>query len=129
MEPIDKDNGSSSSVKPDVEQQQFTALAVVGHVLLNHRQYDKAISIFEALFLIDPANCFVLRSLTYLYVESGRYVQAIEFVRKHEALQPNSESTGILCGLLESRALWSLERHVEARECFKNYLQRAWVID
>ena len=105
-----------------------SVLTVLGHLLLSHRQFEDAVSVYECIRKIDPKDKYVIRALIYLYIEQSKTMEALELLDSYKELELNADDADHLSGLLESRALWESGREHDARECFREYLEKSSVV-
>ncbi|MBK7542569.1 MAG: tetratricopeptide repeat protein [Candidatus Competibacteraceae bacterium] len=92
-------------------------LRVLGHFFLEHDQAGKALVVLQALRAVYPADAGIARSLSYAYLQAGRYQDALDAARQADA-EPDRGSID----LLQGKALWGLGRTDEARACLARYL-------
>ena len=92
-------------------------LRVLGHFFLEHGQAGKALVLLEALQAVFPADSGIAGSLSYAYLQTGRYQDALDASGRATA-----EQAGVVGHLLRGKALWGLDRADEARACLARYL-------
>ncbi|MBK9953463.1 MAG: hypothetical protein IPP10_18850 [Candidatus Competibacteraceae bacterium] len=60
-------------------------LRVLGHFFLEHDQAGKALVVLQALRAVYPADAGIARSLSYAYLQAGRYQDALDAARQADA--------------------------------------------
>ena len=100
---------------------QRDALCVLGYSFIQHRQTDKALTLFEALHALLPDDPHVQKSLSYVYLTAQRYSEALETAERWEQGDNSGDSAPIF--LIQSQALWGLDRAEEARQRLQRYVE------
>ncbi|MFO1349151.1 MAG: tetratricopeptide repeat protein [Gammaproteobacteria bacterium] len=93
-------------------------LAVLGYFFLEHGQTDKALILLEALDTLCPKEEEVAKSLSYAYLQAGRYQDALDAAARAAAARDD-----IFIHLLRGKALWGLGKTTEARACLQRYCE------
>lgn len=130
-EVVEKASPGQSSAEPPavspLSEDQLDALYVLGYSFIQHRQNDKAMTLFEALAALYPDDPHVQKSLSYVYLCARRYgdalVQAEAWQAQADAsAEPLSATDVAGMALLQSRALWGLDRAGDAREQLRRFI-------
>ncbi len=99
------------------------ALLVLGHMFFQHRQSDKALVLFETLYVLFPKDTHVRLCLAYAHLINGRYDRALELAEHCDSdMQIASDGKTLPKTLIEIRALWALHRKDEARQQFQTFI-------
>lgn len=111
-------------------EQQIQDLKYVGYCYAREGQYETAITFFEGLIVLNPTDAYCLQTLGAIYLECGKYLQALNLFEKalkvdpnHPQTELNKAKTLLLLGyvekgkkLCESLALSSSEEIVNGAE-------------
>lgn len=97
-------------------------LQVLTSVLAQHNREHQAAAILECLLELDPTHPELRPALGVLYLEMGRFDDALEIMDTCLAgeLSPTVRSTLILA---RGHALWGLDRSEEAEAEMKKYFE------
>lgn len=89
---------------------ELEELRLSGFAFIKEGHYDKALSFFEALVILDPLNIYDIQTLGALYLELGRNEQALSTLDKALRLQGDHLPTL----MNKTKSLFSLKRTDEA---------------
>lgn len=104
-----------------MEKRELASLKLLGHVLVSNRRVDDALVLFEGLAELAPDDAFILKCLTWLYVEAGRHEEALP-VAKRCARVLRTPAEQAMVRLLMARAYTGLGRDAEAAKAASEYL-------
>ena len=93
----------------------------LGHIYGSHGQTKRALVLQLIAARLAPGNPGILRSLAYGFLMDGEPERALAIIDHLAAI----EGTDLPAfHLLKSRALWAAGRQLEARQAFRDYLER-----
>ncbi len=102
--------------------EQTEALQVLADIYLDQGQTERAVTLLNALTLLDPGSTGILRALSYAFLLAGRYEDALtttDTLLQRETTMLDNAPTRLIRG----KALWALGRTAEAQENFQRYLE------
>lgn len=102
--------------------EQTEALQVLADIYLDQGQTERAVTLLNALTLLDPGSTSILRALSYAFLLAGRYEDALttaDTLLQRDTTMPDNAPTLLIRG----KALWALGRAAEAQENFQRYLE------
>jgi Flp pilus assembly protein TadD len=97
-------------------------LNLLGYVFLEHGQAGKAVTVFEALVALEPADPAISRRLTHAYLLDRRHDDCLRHADRHLDLFPTDPELDLV-RQARSRALWNLGRPNEARRAAPRRLE------
>lgn len=96
-----------------LSERTFEYLQILGFLYLQHKQPQKAVTVFRALLVARPEHLSVLRGLAWSLLQCGDSLGCLRLTDRYEqvagALTPGMQ-------ILRGRALFGLGRTDEARE-------------
>ena len=102
--------------------EQTEALQVLADIYLDQGQTERAVTLLNALTVLDPGKASIFRALSYAFLLAGRYEDALSatdaLLRLEAAMSDNAPAL-----LIRGKALWALGRAAEAQENFQRYLE------
>ena len=90
-------------------------LSLLSYLYLQNGKATKAVTVLEALLVLQPDDVWASRSLAYAYVLAGEHDNCLAQL---DAL-PRSQRSDTRMQLIRSRALWGLGRKDEAHRVIK----------
>ena len=97
-------------------------LHVLGHLYSQHGQTERGIVLLLIAARLASENADVWRTLAHAFLADGTPERAIVAIGR---LRQMSETDDPALDLLLSRALWASGRRIEARRCFRDFLERS----
>lgn len=96
-----------------LSERTFEYLQILGFLYLQHKQPQKAVTVFRALLAARPEHLSVLRGLAWSLLQCGDSLGCLRMTDRYEQV-----SGGLTPGvqILRGRALFGLGRTDEARE-------------
>lgn len=92
-----------------------TALNSLGYILADRTQrFDEARALLDKALYLNPDDAAIMDSMGWLHYRTGKYPEALEFLRKAFAAGPNPE----ICAHL-GEILWMLGNKDEARQVWQ----------
>jgi type III secretion protein Y len=104
------------------EDDAVQLLHVLGHLYSQHGQTERGIVLLLIAVRIASDNSDVWRTLVHAFLADGTPERAIVAIGR---LREMSEPDDPALDLLMSRALWASGRRIEARRCFRDFLERS----
>jgi type III secretion protein Y len=97
-------------------------LHLLGHLYSQHGQTKRGVVLLLIAARLAPENVSVWRTLAHAFLADGAPDRAIMAIGR---LRQLSEPDDPALDLLMSRALWASGRPIEARRCFRDFLERS----
>lgn len=94
---------------------------MLGFVYGRHGQVKRGVAYLLIAVQLDPDNVGILRTLLHLLILDGEAEKALATVTRLEALEGNDHPALLL---LKSRALLAAGQEPEARESFREFVER-----
>lgn len=118
------DNARQQKQAP-VAVQKFTnqhrdALLMAVYQMLQHQQHQQAFVVLRAMLLIQPDDQRLLKFASYALVGMGQHAEALKVIEKCLA---RDEAIDPVVYLIQSWALWGVDRKDEARTQFRRYVE------
>lgn len=92
----------------------------LGYLYTQHGQSQRGLVLLLIAARIAPNDVGILRTLAYAFIGNGYGERALGVIDRLAALDPENSPT---LQLLKSRALWAAGDKVEARRCFREYVE------
>ncbi|MDF3013341.1 MAG: hypothetical protein K0Q78_1545 [Cellvibrio sp.] len=103
------------------EPDNTAALNSLGYILADRTQrFDEARALLDKALQLNPHDAAIMDSIGWLYYRTGKYPEALEFLRKAFATGPNSE-----IGAHLGEILWMLGNKEEARQVWQEGIKLA----
>ncbi len=102
---------------PPLSSEQKEVLYVLSYTFIQHNQPFKAVVLLEALAVLFPDDLMIAKALSYGYLKTQRFDDALALIERLWSQVAPDERT--LLALLQAQALWGLERMDEV----PHYLQ------
>jgi type III secretion protein Y len=96
-------------------------LHVLGYLYTNHGQTQRGLVLLLIAARIAPDHAGILRTLAHALTVSGYGERALAAIERLAALEPDLPP---VVQLLRSRALWASGDKLEARRCFREYVDK-----
>lgn len=96
-------------------------LHALGYLYSHHGHTQRGLVLLLIAARIAPGNVGVLRTLAHGLVADGHGERALAVIDRLAKLDPDAPPA---LQLLKSRALWVSGDRVEARRCFREYVER-----
>ena len=96
-------------------------LHALGYLYSQHGQTQRGLVLLLIAARIAPNNAGVLRTLAYALTTDGYGDRALAVIERLAMLEPRWSPT---LQLLKSRALWVSGDKIEARRCFREYVEK-----
>lgn len=93
----------------------------LGHIYGTHGQTKRALVLQLIAARLAPNNPGILRSVAYGFMMDGEPERALTVIERLEALEGSDNPA---FHLLKARALWASGRELDARQAFRDYLER-----
>lgn len=104
--------------QPPISEKHKNYLLVLAYIYLKNNQMKKAITIYKALLHLCPDTEGVTFCLSYLYLSTGQYENALFYVDIYLG-----NKTYDLGYLIKSQSLLKLGRQFEAKEAVQKYMR------
>lgn len=95
-------------------------LHALGYLYANHGQTQRGLVLLLIAARIAPNNAGVLRTLAYALTADGYGERALAVIDRLAGLE---QEVSPMLQLLRSRALWASGDKIEARRCFRQYVE------
>jgi len=92
----------------------------LGYLYAHHGQTQRGLVLLLIAARIAPNDVGVLRTLAFALIAGGHGERALAVIDRIASLEPDSPAT---LQLLKSRALWVSGDKIEARRCFRSYVE------
>jgi Flp pilus assembly protein TadD len=92
----------------------------LGYLYAHHGQSERGLVLLLIAARIAPSDVGVLRTLAFALIEDGYGERALAVIDRLASLEPDASPA---LELLRSRALWAVGDKIEARRCFRNYVE------
>jgi type III secretion protein Y len=102
-------------------QQSVQLLHAIGYIYGCHGQTKRALVLLLIAVRLAPQDAGVLRTLAHTFLIDGSPHQSVAVIERLESMEGPSNP---VLDLLKSRALWAAGRQIEARRCFRDFLER-----
>lgn len=102
------------------EQREY--LALLAWLYLQHGETDKAIVLLRAGARLAPDDIQILKMLAYAELTIGDAGSALASVERHARAGGDDHAASPI-QLIRARALLALGRGIEARECFRRFIE------
>jgi type III secretion protein Y len=102
------------------ERDAAELLHSLGYLYTNHGQTQRGLVLLLIAARIAPNDPGILRTLTHALTTDGYGERALAVLDRLEALQ---QERSPMLQLLRSRALWASGDKVDARRCFRQYVE------
>ena len=102
--------------------EQTEALQILADIYLDQGQTERAVTLLNALTVLDPGKESIFRALSYAFLLAGRYEEALsttDVLLRLEATMPDNAPVLLIRG----KALWALGRVAEAQDNLQRYLE------
>jgi type III secretion protein Y len=96
-------------------------LHALGYLYSHHGQTQRGLVLLLIAARIAPGNAGILRTLAHGLIADGYGERALAVIERLVRLEPDASP---VLQLLKSRALWVSGDKVEARRCFREYVER-----
>jgi type III secretion protein Y len=96
----------------------------LGYLYSHHGQTQRGLVLLLIAARIAPGNVGILRTLAHGLIADGYGERALAVIERLARLEPDASP---ILQLLKSRALWASGEKLEARRCFREYLERRGV--
>lgn len=96
-------------------------LHVVGYLYTHHGQAQRGLVLLLIAARIAPDHVGIMRTLAHALIVNGYGDRALAAIDRLAALEPDFPPT---LQLLKSRALWVSGDRIEARRCFREYVDK-----
>jgi type III secretion protein Y len=103
------------------ERDAAELLHALGYLYSHHGHTQRGLVLLLIAARIAPDNVGVLRTLAHGLIADGYGERALAVIDRLAALDADSPA---ILQLLKSRALWVSGDKVEARRCFREYVER-----
>lgn len=100
-----------------ISEKQKNYLLILAYIYLKNNQLEKAITIYKALWHLFPETEGITFCLSYLYLNTGQYENALFFIDIY--LENKNFDLGYL---IKGQSLLKLGRNFEAKEAVRHYL-------
>lgn len=107
------------SINIYVNEKQKDFLLILAYTYVQNNQFEKAITIYKALWTLFPDSEKLAFCLSYLYFRTQQFETALYYIDTY--LAKNSSGLGYL---LKGKALLELGRKYEAKEAITHLLER-----
>jgi type III secretion protein Y len=95
-------------------------LRSLGYLYAHHGQAERGLVLLLIAARIAPSDVGVLRTLAFALIEDGYGERALAVIDRLASLEPDASP---MLQLLRSRALWAIGDKIEARRCFRSYVE------
>ena len=103
------------------EPDNTAALNSLGYILVDRTQrFDEARALLDKALRLNPDDAAIMDSIGWLHYRTGKYPEALEFLRKAFATGPNPE-----IGAHLGEILWMLGNKEEARQVWQESIKLA----
>ena len=92
----------------------------LGYLYAHHGQTQRGLVLLLIAARIAPSDVGVLRTLAFALIADGHGERALAVIERLASLEPSFSPT---LQLLKSRALWASGDEIEARRCFRSYVE------
>jgi len=92
----------------------------LGYLYAHHGQAERGLVLLLIAARIAPSDVGVLRTLAFALIEDGYGERALAVIDRLASLEPDASP---MLHLLRSRALWAIGDKIEARRCFRSYVE------
>jgi type III secretion protein Y len=104
--------------RTDIETAEL--LHALGFLYTHHGQTRRGLVLLLLAAHVAPNDVRVLRTLAHALIVNGDGKRALAALERLAALEPNHSP---VLQLLRSRALWESGDRIEARRCFRAYIE------
>lgn len=112
---------AASGQQTELGRDHCDALRLLGYVLLRQGLAKDAVTVFQGLLRLDPADRQAHRALISAYLAAQDPEHALEVASSY-VLRPNEPKAAAL-HLLRAQALWRMGQAVEAREALDRFIE------
>jgi type III secretion protein Y len=98
-------------------------LHALGYLYTHHGQTQRGLVLLLIAARIAPSDAGVLRTLAYALMEDGYGKRALAVIDRLAGLERLEQNISPMLQLLKSRALWVSGDKIEARRCFREYVE------
>jgi type III secretion protein Y len=96
-------------------------LRLLGHLYTQHGQASRGVVLLLIAARLAPENVAVWRALAHSFLEDGSPDRAIAAIKRLRRMEGGDDP---VLDLLMARALWVAGRPLEARQSFRDFLER-----
>jgi type III secretion protein Y len=102
------------------ETETAELLHSLGYLYAHHGQVQRGLVLLLIAAWIAPSDLGILRTLAFALTADGHGERALAVIDRIASLEPEFPPT---LQLLRSRALWVSGDKIEARRCFRSYVE------